>query len=187
MGNGSFVPSINVDSCIIEEQDDHLVLAIRVPKATIVSNLPVFRALADWCGVAIPRVWSTRDDPPLMSDHREAYAAMEKAGADYDASPEDEDGGPLADRMLEAVDHERRAFDIMVATAPRTHGEKARTDRLRRRSCQATGRERVLGRWPANPGRESSSRRVGPRIKSRCHVRDKARRLIPGGFFISMA
>jgi hypothetical protein len=76
VGKGSFIPSINVDSCIIEEQEDHLVLAIRVPKATIVSNLALFGALAGCCGMAIPRVWSTRDDPPLMSDHREAYAAL---------------------------------------------------------------------------------------------------------------
>jgi hypothetical protein len=86
---GSFIPSINVDSCIIEEQDDHLVLAIRVPKATFVSNLPVFAAIADRCGVAIPKVWSTRDDPPSASDHREAWASMEKAEGDYNEDPEE--------------------------------------------------------------------------------------------------
>jgi hypothetical protein len=65
MSKGSFiVPSINVDSCIIEEQDDHLVLAIRIPKATIVANLPVLAALAERCGA----VWSTRADPPLRSN-----------------------------------------------------------------------------------------------------------------------
>jgi hypothetical protein len=68
VGKGSFIPSINVDSCIIEEQDDHLVLAIRVPKATIVSNLALFAALANCCGVAIPRVWSTRADPPSRAN-----------------------------------------------------------------------------------------------------------------------
>jgi hypothetical protein len=61
---GSFIPSINVDGCIIEEQPDHLVLAIRVPKATIVSNLSLLGALAECCG----GVWSTRADPPLRSD-----------------------------------------------------------------------------------------------------------------------
>jgi hypothetical protein len=45
MGNGSFVPSINVDGCIIEEQPDHLVLAVRVPKATIAANRALFAAM----------------------------------------------------------------------------------------------------------------------------------------------
>jgi len=57
---GSFIPSIGVDSCIIEEQEDHLVLAIRVPKATIAANLAFLGALAECCG----GVWSTRSDPP---------------------------------------------------------------------------------------------------------------------------
>jgi hypothetical protein len=61
MGNGSFIPSINVDSCIIEDQEDHLGLAIRVPKATIVSNMALLGALAECCG----GVWSTRADPPI--------------------------------------------------------------------------------------------------------------------------
>jgi hypothetical protein len=58
MGKGSFIPSIGVDACIIGEQDDHLVLAIRIPKATIETNLPVFEALTR------RSVWSTRADPP---------------------------------------------------------------------------------------------------------------------------
>jgi len=124
MGNGSFIPSINVDSCIIEEQEDHLVLAIRLPKATIVANLALFNSLANCCGRAIPRVWSTRADPPSMSDHREAYTAMEKAEGDYNADPEEREEGPIADRLHEAVDRERRAFDVMVSTGPRTHNER---------------------------------------------------------------
>jgi hypothetical protein len=108
----------------IEEQDDHLVLAIRVPKATIVSNLPVFAALAARCGVAIPRLWSTRDDPPLMSDHRKAYAAMEKAEKDYNDDAEEREEGPLADRMHEAWQCERQAFADMVSTQPRTYNER---------------------------------------------------------------
>jgi hypothetical protein len=67
MGKGSFIPSIGVDSCIIEEQEDHLVLAIRIPKATIISNLAVLGALADCCGAENQKVWSTRSDPPLRS------------------------------------------------------------------------------------------------------------------------
>ena len=43
MGTGSFIPSINVNSCIIEEQENHLVIAIRVPKATIAGNIPCSR------------------------------------------------------------------------------------------------------------------------------------------------
>jgi hypothetical protein len=124
MGNGSFIPSINVDSCIIEEQDDHLMLAIRMPKATIASNIALLAAMADCCGVAIPRFWSTRDVPPSMSDHREAYAALEKAEADYNDDPEEKEEGPIADRLHEAVDRERRAFDVMVSTEPRTHNER---------------------------------------------------------------
>ena len=65
---GSFIPSINVDSCIIEEQEDHLVIAIRVPKATVANNLAMFVAMADRCGADDPRVWSTRSDPPLRSN-----------------------------------------------------------------------------------------------------------------------
>jgi hypothetical protein len=121
---GSFIPSIGVDSCIIEEQDDHLVLAIRIPKATIVSSLPFLAALAARCGRAIPRVWSTRDDPPSVSDHRKEYSAREKAEGDYNEDPEEREEGPIADRMHEAADRERRAFDVMVSTEPRTHGEK---------------------------------------------------------------
>jgi hypothetical protein len=122
--SGSFIPSINVDGCIIEEQDDHLVLAIRMPKATIASNIALLAAMADYCGVAIPRVWSTRADPPLISAHREAYAAMERAEEDYNTDPEEREEGPIADRLHEAWHCERRAFDIMVSTAPRTHNER---------------------------------------------------------------
>jgi hypothetical protein len=68
MGNGSFIPSINVDSCISEEQEDHLVLAIRVPKSTIFSNIALLAAMIDAAGVAVPRVWSTRTDPPSRAN-----------------------------------------------------------------------------------------------------------------------
>ena len=124
MGNGGFVPSINVDGCIIEDQEDHLVVAIRIPKATISSNLALFAALAGRCGMAIPRVWSTRNDPPSVSNHREAYAALERAEADYNDDPEEREEGPIADRMNEAWHRERRAFDVMVSTRPRSHNEK---------------------------------------------------------------
>jgi hypothetical protein len=64
MGNGSFIPSINVDSCIIEDQEDYLVIAIRVPKATIAANLSMFGAMAKRCEGGDRAVWSTRADPP---------------------------------------------------------------------------------------------------------------------------
>jgi hypothetical protein len=72
----------------------------------------------------IPRVWSTRADPPSLSDHREAYAEMENLEGDYNASAEDGEGGPIEKRMHEACDRERAAFDIMVSTEPRTHNER---------------------------------------------------------------
>jgi hypothetical protein len=43
------LPHFQTDGCIIQEQDDHLVLAIRIPKATIGANLHLFAALADYC------------------------------------------------------------------------------------------------------------------------------------------
>jgi hypothetical protein len=89
-----------------------------MPKATIAANVPVFEALAR------RSVWSTRDDPPSVSDHRKAYAALEKAEGDYNEDPEEREEGPLADRMHEAWQCERRAFDVMVSTEPRTHNER---------------------------------------------------------------
>jgi hypothetical protein len=45
------LPSFQNDACIIEEQDDHLVLAVRVPKALIASNLHLLAALAERSGM----------------------------------------------------------------------------------------------------------------------------------------
>ena len=59
-----------------------------------------------------------------IDKHREAYAAMERAEADYNSDPDEREEGPIADRLHEAVDRERRAFDVMVSTAPRTHNER---------------------------------------------------------------
>ena len=39
-------PSIT-RNCIIEEQDDHIVVAIRIPKAEIANNIHFLAALAD--------------------------------------------------------------------------------------------------------------------------------------------
>jgi hypothetical protein len=44
---GVFFPSFREDCCVIEEQEDHLVLAVRIPKATIAANLALFSAFAD--------------------------------------------------------------------------------------------------------------------------------------------
>ena len=41
MGTGSFIPSINVNSCIIEEQENHLVIAIRVPRRRLQATFRV--------------------------------------------------------------------------------------------------------------------------------------------------
>ena len=68
MGDGGFIPSINVDSCIIEEQEEHLVIALRIPKSLIASNMSFLAALAKRCGDDNRRVWSTRSDPPLRSN-----------------------------------------------------------------------------------------------------------------------
>lgn len=38
-------PSIT-NHCVIEDQDDHLVIAIRIPKAEIVANIHLLAALA---------------------------------------------------------------------------------------------------------------------------------------------
>jgi hypothetical protein len=70
---GSFIPSIGVDACIIEEQDDHLVVAWRIPKATIETNIPVFEALARCSGA----VWSTRADPPSEAEDQEDKPDLE--------------------------------------------------------------------------------------------------------------
>jgi hypothetical protein len=37
-------------SCIIQDQPDHLVLALRIPKATVNANIALMIALADFAG-----------------------------------------------------------------------------------------------------------------------------------------
>jgi hypothetical protein len=44
--NNMLFPSIT-RNCIIEEQDDHIVVAIRIPKAEIANNIHFLAALAD--------------------------------------------------------------------------------------------------------------------------------------------
>jgi hypothetical protein len=41
------VAALHVDSCILDNQPDHLVLTIRVPKEVIRNNIPLLMALAD--------------------------------------------------------------------------------------------------------------------------------------------
>jgi hypothetical protein len=73
------LPSI-AGNCIIEDQGDHLIVALKIPKATIQDNLPLFGALAYYAGApdgalgyyptrlkgkdVEQGVWSTRADPP---------------------------------------------------------------------------------------------------------------------------
>ena len=45
-GHHMIFPSIT-NHCIIEEHDDHMVLAIRIPKAEIAKNIHLLAALAD--------------------------------------------------------------------------------------------------------------------------------------------
>jgi hypothetical protein len=59
----NFIPSL-VTNCIIEEQEDHLVIAVRVPRSVIKKNVSLLAALADIVGQPDGGVWSTRDDPP---------------------------------------------------------------------------------------------------------------------------
>jgi hypothetical protein len=56
MSSGVFFPSFK-DSCVIEEQDDHLVLAVRIPKVTINSNMALLAVLSD---LASASTWSLR-------------------------------------------------------------------------------------------------------------------------------
>lgn len=44
------LPTLLADASIIQEQPDHLVVAIRIPKALINANLHLFAALADCAG-----------------------------------------------------------------------------------------------------------------------------------------
>lgn len=50
MTAGAFIPSLS-HNCIIEEQEHHIVVAIRIPKATLAENMALFAALADRCDV----------------------------------------------------------------------------------------------------------------------------------------
>ena len=56
---------LSADSCIIEEQENHLVIAIRVPKATIAGNIPVFAAMAKISGAGDQRVLKHQSRPTI--------------------------------------------------------------------------------------------------------------------------
>jgi hypothetical protein len=73
----AFIPSIGVDACIIEEQPDHLVLAIRVPKATIIDSAALLAAVVECSGVEDQGVWSTRADPPSEAEDQEDKPDLE--------------------------------------------------------------------------------------------------------------
>jgi hypothetical protein len=50
MREATGLPTFLADGSIIQEQDDHLVVAVRIPKATINANLHLFAALAESAG-----------------------------------------------------------------------------------------------------------------------------------------
>ena len=54
---------LTADACIIEEQPDHIVLAIRVPRAVIGQNLPLLSALSERTGSPSPRAAQGRALP----------------------------------------------------------------------------------------------------------------------------
>jgi hypothetical protein len=124
-------------------------------------------AVAACAGLPLTVLPAIADADPIFSAidaHRKAYAEMEKAGDDYDASPEDEEEGPIG---------------------------VVRANLLRRRGWQATGSEGALGRWPGNAVRQSkrvfcdAQRRVGPRIRSvaECEFEAKPVRAIRRVFY----
>lgn len=55
MQAGVFFPSFKEDGCVIEEQEDHLVLAVRIPKTTINANMALLAVLADLAGASLGR------------------------------------------------------------------------------------------------------------------------------------
>jgi hypothetical protein len=63
---GMGMPSIQNDGCIIEEQHDHLVIALRVPKELISANLPLLAALAELSAPSAKRIAApyVATDPP---------------------------------------------------------------------------------------------------------------------------
>ena len=61
------MPSIQNDGCIIEEQPDHLVVALRLPKALIRANLPLMSAVADRCSPGLGRAIAERVSAPYIS------------------------------------------------------------------------------------------------------------------------
>jgi hypothetical protein len=77
-GFGTGMPSIQTDGCVIEEQPDHLVLAIRVPRKLISDNLPLLAALADCAAPGSGRViaeavagpYVATDPPRRLSTYR---------------------------------------------------------------------------------------------------------------------
>lgn len=88
MGTGNFIPSIDVDSCIIEEQADHLVIAIRVPKATVAANLAMFSAMADRCGAGRnARPYPPQAPPVITARWRQAALVTFVAAASIIAIP----------------------------------------------------------------------------------------------------
>jgi hypothetical protein len=61
--------------------------------------------------------------------------------------PEEKEEGPIADRLHEAVDRERRAFNILLATEPRTNEKLA----LIAYVDEVGRRQEAKGHWDGGP------------------------------------
>jgi hypothetical protein len=66
-GSGMGMPSIQTDGCIIEEQPDHLVIALRVRKDLISDNLHLMAALAELSTPSSIRVTGQRITAPYVA------------------------------------------------------------------------------------------------------------------------
>ena len=122
---GGFLASITVDSCIIEDQPDHLVFAIRVPKATIVDNASFLECVLEH--VKPDRTSRTIEglSPVLagIAAHEVLFAELERVGVELNTSPDEEDGCPAQIKFEEASGAERKAFWKLLATEPQTPAE----------------------------------------------------------------
>ena len=122
MPNKGFLSSITVDSCIIEDQPEHLVFAIRVPKATIADNASFLECVLEHVK---PSRTIEGSSPVLagIAAHRVLFAELERVGVEFNASPDEEDGCPAQIAFEEASGAEREAFWRLLAMEPQTPAE----------------------------------------------------------------
>lgn len=76
MGIGSGIPSIS-GNCILEDQGDYLIVALRIPKSVILSNLDMFGALAKYSGGS-KETWEFQasSPPPPRFNPRRAWTVI---------------------------------------------------------------------------------------------------------------